>query len=232
MVEAANVRETKAQIGERTKERFKEIFSTFEQHELKITEDNGNLEVRQSWDTENNVMKVFGKQRRVEGLVPDDFRPFFENYEQHGAAANDSVEMIEKLCTDSEGFDMFKCHVHAPWPISNRIMFSTRFMWFSEEEGHMLLFCSDQNEDVMADETKFTAQERKKMVVAICYCTGWWVKPIKDESGAVVATEMLFLNNTQAGGMIPQWVQNSLAPRTAEDSIKGTVQWAQTNKQR
>ena len=61
MVEAANVRLTKAQIGARTKERFIEIFSTFDEHELKITEDNGNLEVRQSWDTENNVMKVFGR---------------------------------------------------------------------------------------------------------------------------------------------------------------------------
>ena len=195
MVEAASVRETKAQICARTKKRFKEIFSTFEEHKLKITADDGNLEVRQSWDTENKLMTVFGKQRRIEGLVPDDFRPFFENYEQHGAAANKLIKLIEKLCTNSEGFDTFKCHAHAPWPIWNRIMFITRFMEFSEEEGHIMLFCSDQNEDVMADETYFTAQERKKMVVATCYCSGMWIKPIKDESGAVVATEMLFLNN-------------------------------------
>ena len=77
----------------------------------------------------------------------------------------------------------------APWPISNRVMFSTRYLEMNNEDGsHMMLFCSDGNDDMPNNPAILTPQEKKKLVVATVYLSGWWVKPVKDESGAVVGT--------------------------------------------
>ena len=46
MVEAANATETREQIRTRTKDKFMNIFSEWDNHEEKINEDNGNLVVR------------------------------------------------------------------------------------------------------------------------------------------------------------------------------------------
>ena len=52
MVQAAGnaTQESRAEIKARIKANFVQLVETMEQHELKINEDGGNLEVRQSWD--------------------------------------------------------------------------------------------------------------------------------------------------------------------------------------
>ena len=59
MVQAADVPD-RAQIRESLKAKYVAIFDTLDQHELKIEEENGNIQVRQSWDEANNVMMAFG----------------------------------------------------------------------------------------------------------------------------------------------------------------------------
>lgn len=81
MVEAAAVQETREQIRARIKERFVTTFETMDQHELKIEKEDGNIQVRQSWDEATNVMMAFGEQKVIQGLVPDDFKTFFENWD-------------------------------------------------------------------------------------------------------------------------------------------------------
>lgn len=82
----------------------------------------------------------------------------------------------------------------APWPISNRVMFSTRYLELDVDGGHMMLFCSDGN-NAMADNPEIlTPKEKKKLVVATVFLSGWWVKPVKDESGAVIGTLMQYFS--------------------------------------
>ena len=52
-----------------------------DQHEIKIEEENGNIEVRQTWDENTNVMMGFGQQKMIEGVVPDDFITFFQDWD-------------------------------------------------------------------------------------------------------------------------------------------------------
>ena len=56
-------------------------FESMDQHELKIEEENGNIEVRQTWDENTNVMMGFGQQKMIEGIVPDDFITFFNDWD-------------------------------------------------------------------------------------------------------------------------------------------------------
>ena len=164
-----------------------------DQHELKIEEEGGNIQVRQSWDEATNVMMAFGEQKVIEGLVPDDFRAFFEQWDQHGAGANDTIDTIDKVGTD-EGVDTMKVVAKAPWPLSNRVMFSTRYLEMDQEGSHMILFSAAGNERYQNDANIFTEKERKKLVVAICHLSGWWVKPVKDDSGATIGTHMLYFS--------------------------------------
>ena len=121
----------------------------------------------------------------------------------------------------------------APWPISNRVMFSTRYLEMNNEDGsHMMLFCSDGNDAMAANPEILTPKEAKKLVVATVYLSGWWVKPVKDEAGTITGTSMQYFSQIQAGGNIPTFVQNSQGPKTTLNSIKGAVAWAKANKQR
>ena len=174
-------------------------------------------------------MLNFGEQKLISGLVPDDFRTFFERWGEVGASANDTVESITH-CGSDEGVDIFKVVAIAPWPISNRVMFSTRYLELDVDGGHIMLFCSDGNERYMNDEAIFPAKEKKKLVVAAVHLSGWWVKPVKNDQNEIIGTHMLYYSAIDAGGNIPTFVQNSQGPKTALNSIKGAVAWAKANK--
>ena len=94
---------------------------------MKIDEENGNLQVRMSWDESVNTMICIGVQHMIEGLVPDDFRAFMENWDQIGNDANKSIISAQKIGTD-DGVDTIKVLAKTPWPLSNRLMFSTRYL--------------------------------------------------------------------------------------------------------
>ena len=94
--------------------------------------------------------------KMIEGLSVDDFRPFMANWEAHGADANPSIASITKVGTD-EGVDILKVHGKAPWPISDRIMFSARYLDLDREDGsHMMLFCGHGNEKFTNDPAIFS----------------------------------------------------------------------------
>ena len=230
MVEAASpATESRDQIRARIKERFLTTFETIENHEMKTEEEKGNIQVRQSWDEATNVMMAFGEQKVIEGFTPDDFRPFFENWDTLGCDANATLESVTKVGSDN-GVDTMKVVASCPWPLSNRVMFSTRYLELDQDGGHMMLFCTDGNQQYMEDENIFTAKEKKNLVVATVHCSGWWVKPAKNDAGETIGTHMLYFSQIDAGGNIPTFVQNSQGPKTALNSIKGTVAWAKANK--
>ena len=109
-----------------------------------ITQEDGNIEIRQAWDAESNVMQVFGEAKVVSDLVPDDFKTLFENYETHAVEANATVKAAYKIGTD-EGVDTIKSVVNAPWPVSERVMFCTRYLDLDQDGSHMILSSSDGN---------------------------------------------------------------------------------------
>ena len=148
MVEA--VTETRAQIRARIKERFVQTFDTMAQHEIKITEEGGNIEVRQSWDDATNVMMAFGEQKVIADLHPDDFKTFFVNWDTVGKDANATLESVVKVGSD-DGVDVIKVVAKTPWPLSNRVMFSGRYLELDCDGGHMMLFTTDGNQRYMDD---------------------------------------------------------------------------------
>ena len=146
MVEAAGsaTQESRAEIKARIKANFVQLVETMDQHELKISEDEGNLEVRQTWD-ETGVQLAFGQVKRVEGLTPDDFRMFIEQWDTIGIQSNASIVRGGKVAEDN-GVDTIIAEGHAPWPISNRITLVTKYMDLDIDGSHMMLTSSDGNQ--------------------------------------------------------------------------------------
>lgn len=180
-------------------------FSSMGQFDLKIEEEGGNIQVRQEWDQEKNVMKSFGEQKVIPGIFPDDFRAFYDDWERHGAAANGSIDTITKVATDN-GVDTLKIVIDTPWPLSNRVMFNTRYLEMDVDGGHIMLFCSAGNDAIVADAAIFTEKEKKKLVLATCFMIGFWVKPAKNDAGEVIGTHMLYFSSVDAGGSIPTFI--------------------------
>ena len=53
--------------------------------------------VRQSWDDETGVQLAFGEMKRIEGVTPEDFRPYIEQWETVGIESNRNIKRGGKV---------------------------------------------------------------------------------------------------------------------------------------
>ena len=148
-------------------------------------------------------MQNFVEQKIIQGLVPDDFRTFFEQFDTLATSANDKIVSITKCGTDS-GVDTLKIVAKEAYPIFNRVMFSTRYLEMDVDGGHMMLFSGAGNKHFEDDEAFFTPKEKKGgLVLATVHLSGFWVKPAKNEAGEVIGTHLLYYSALNSGGHIP-----------------------------
>ena len=99
---------------------------TFQKPVVKIEKDKGNVQVRQSLNDTKKVMANFAEQKVFDGIVPDVFKPIFDNWVTPRAGTNNTIETLSRIGSDY-GVDTMKVVANVPWPISNRIMFCTNF---------------------------------------------------------------------------------------------------------
>ena len=171
MVEAQGA-ETRDQIRQRIKAKFYQTLETMEEHPVVIEEEDGNIQVRQTWDDSTNTMVNFAVCKFREGLVPDDFKPYFADWDQHGASVNDTIDTASKVGSDN-GVDIMKILIKAPWPIWQRLMFTTSYLELDQEDGsHLLLMCSDSNEQYTNNPEIYTEHDKGNYVLATVYCIG------------------------------------------------------------
>ena len=90
-----------------------------------------------------------------------------------------------------------------------------------------MLLSSEGNESIIADPNIHTEYDKKNYVLAHNYLSGTWTQPVKDESGAVIGSKILYYSKGEAGGAIPTWVQNREGPKLALNAIVGQRKWAQ-----
>ena len=91
-----------------------------------------------------------------------------------------------------------------------------------------MLFSCQGNDEQKAK--YFTAQDKKNFVLATQYVGGWIASPLKDDQGNVTATNLKYVNSSDAAGNIPKFIQKSEGPKTAIQPIIGTIEWIRKNK--
>ena len=66
-------------------------------------------------------------------------------------------------------------------------------------------------------------------MLATQHVGGWIVSPLKDGDGNVTATNLKYVNSSDAGGNIPKFIQTREGPKTAIAPIVGTIDWIRNN---
>ena len=174
-------------------------------------------------------MLCFAKMEFIEGLVPDDFKAYIENFDTAGIESNEQFKSGEKVAEDN-GVDTIKVVVHAPWPVWDRIMFFTKYMELDVDGSHLMLTSTAGNQRYLDDPNIYTQEEKDNMVLGHVFFSGGWFQPVKDADGKTIGTRFLTCTQMEFGGSIPTWVQNIMGPVTAKDGIFGCIEWAKAKK--
>lgn len=207
--------EEKMKIFAEIEELAKRLFNEKEQHPVKKTKANGNLEVRMKW--EGDKMMCIGEMKRIEGIVPDDYREFLINWADHLREVNPIVVESEVL-EATETYKTARFVAKLPFPLWNRLMI-TSWVWKEcTETGGLILLTTGRGCDQWIDKVHDAASQ-KKYVLASVFVSSWWIKPIKNEAGEVIGTNMQYLNSSNAGGNIPEFLQNKKGPGVALDAM-------------
>ena len=86
----------------------------------------------------------------ADGLVPADYKEFFENYDKYGKEA-DHVSDMSFCETTPEGQKVIKMIMNCPWPLWNRMLISTFYNHFEQDDGSLIcLFSCVGNEELKA----------------------------------------------------------------------------------
>ena len=83
---------------------------------MKLNEEDGNVQIRQTWDEASNTMVNFGVCNLIPGLVPNDFREFYEDFATYGKDANKTIDKLEVVNSEN-GYETIKILLKTPWPI-------------------------------------------------------------------------------------------------------------------
>ena len=123
MVESAGgVREAQYQkLLTKAKEHFAKINDIAVHTEL----ENGNIQVRQSSDENGEIISMV-EAKVIDGLAPEDFKVFFDNFAPASVEINETCKRVDK-CDEEEGHDVYKMEVNFPWPLWNRLMIITLY---------------------------------------------------------------------------------------------------------
>ena len=111
--------------------RCAEILAKKDQMEIKSTLEDGNIEVRADWDEESRIICV-AEMKVAKGLTPDDFKAFFNVWEECILEINPILNFAKKVDED-QGYDIVRTTAKAPWPISDRGMVVCKYLDYGVE---------------------------------------------------------------------------------------------------
>ena len=145
MVDSSASREQKYQA---LLTKAREAFANAENVPVHTTLEDGNVTVRQSadgWDV-MNVAEV----KVIDGLKPEDFKCFFDNWAAASVEINDTCKRVDK-CDEEEGHDIYKMEINFPWPLWNRLMILALYKRYDQENGEQICFFSCAGNEAMKE---------------------------------------------------------------------------------
>lgn len=147
---------------------------------------------------EESKMSVITEVPFVEGLIPDDFRFFIQNWAECAPKLNPLIESVQ-LLDPVNGYGTGKTVAVCPWPLSKRIMYTARYPLLDYKPGHHVFLMSERGAESRID---FTKQDAKDFALAKLYVAGYSFEPVlKNEQ--VVGTKILYVQCADAGGSVP-----------------------------
>ena len=121
-----------------------------------------------------------------------------------------------------EEYSVEAMHVVPPTKLmSGRIFIDTKYTYELGNNIYLILASSDGNE-------KFVDEYKSKVdfgsfSMAYCYITVHYYKPLYDDNKNMIGTSVFFVNETNFGGNVPQWLINKFAPAGLLGTLDGII---------
>ncbi len=112
------------------------------------TGNNGTLIVKQLIEGNSATMMV---EMDIEGLVPNDFVAFIDNWAGFTRRFNPYVRSIDPMVGTGDKYQTYKTVSKAPWPMTDRYMFNTCYKFINFGEDEHLLITSEKGLDAAFD---------------------------------------------------------------------------------
>jgi len=202
------------------------LFQNMHDHPVAITRDGGNVQVRTGKGDGNKVLH-FGEAKTA--LHPDRFKPFLEHFSSAFPKVNAMCQDVQTLtAADSCHGDRVgvKSHLKFPFPLAPRVMLHWKYLRLHRAPQEHLMFLSEEaNEELL--QAHYTARDKEKYVLGRTFLCAYWIRPLRGENGKVVGSRVQYLFSGDTGGKVPKAIENAVGPKTALDSVKGLIKYAE-----
>mmetsp|Transcript_34675 Transcript_34675/g.52310 ORF Transcript_34675/g.52310 Transcript_34675/m.52310 type:complete len:248 (+) Transcript_34675:115-858(+) len=197
-----------------------QLFQERDSLPLSISRQNGNIEVRTKF--KGDTMVTIAEAKMVKHH-PDDFREFLENFNEAFPKVNPMVRNVLHL-RFSDTREGVKSILKFPYPLRDRVMVHWKYLKMHRgKDEHLLIFSEQGNDDLL--KTYLSTNERKKFVLGRTFLCAYWIQPVRDSDNRIIGSSIKYAFSGDIGESIPQWLQNSIGPKTALDSINGLVNY-------
>lgn len=183
------------------------------------------VEVWTRW--EGNSMIMLSEAKYVP-YHPNEFRSVLENFSDSFPKVNPMCKRITQLKEQGVRVGV-KSLLKFPFPLSNRLMIHWQYTHLDKnQDEHLIMFSEDDNTELL--EEFHNLEEKKHYVLAHTFLCAYWIKPVysDDTKGNVVGSHVRYMFSGDTGGSIPTYLQNTLGPKTAFDSIEGIIKFVQS----
>ena len=213
-------------IASSLERRVERVFESADKCEVAISRQGGNYEVRSHFEGDDRRMICFCNVKET-GLMPDDFLPFMENFSSVWVDAKPNLEEVTVLesADDREGL---KLVISMPFPLQDRCMFVYKYFVNRDDDEYMIILSNFDTETLL--EKHVTEEDAENYVIAQNFLQGYWVKPIRDEGGKVTGSGLRYFFSCDVGGLVPQFMQQSILPKYSLDSAKHLIEYIEEQK--
>lgn len=171
---------------------------------------------------------------------PNEFKEFLQNFNVAFPKINPMAQFViplEERSSSDARREAVKTVLKFPFPLADRIMVHWKYLQlnYQSRPNEHLLILSQQGSDDESNQSSLTKQhlttaEREKYVLAKTFLCVYWITPVVDGKG-VVRSNVRYAFSGDIGGKVPAWVQNSIGPKTAMQSIQGLINYVKERKQ-
>ena len=181
-------------------------------------------------EIDNDVNKTqLMLEMEVVGVKPDHFVYLLQNITETQLSWNEHCKKCLQLQSDDgseNSTDIFVTFVKSPGPfIAGRVFIDGRYMFKDQNNGHQtVIFSSKGNESIVQEYTSKNNLEGS--VMAYCVISGHYYMPLLNIDSQVIGTKVFYLNQSDFGGKVPQWITRKFAPRAIYDTYISLIKAA------
>jgi hypothetical protein len=208
------------QIGDELEEKVLTLFEEANSLPINLSKDDGNIEVRTKFDDQHLTTLA---EAKIVKSHPKDHKGFLENFLEAFAQADPMVKEIRALEHDNQR-EGVKAFLKFPFPIKDRVMVYWKYLKLNRnQDEHMIILSEKGNQDLL--DKYLSPDERENYVLGRIFLCAYWVKPVYGADKNIIGSNIRYLFSGDVGGAMPKWVQRSVGPKNALESLNGFIKY-------